>query len=477
MHRRILFILLSAAALSLQAAAVEKKNGDTGANLLEKTSQAFTQIAKKAMPCTVYIKAQIQPSGQQYPNPFDQFQDDFFKRFFGGNQNPFPQQQQPQQAAGSGFIIRSDGFIVTNFHVVKDATQISVMLNDGREFPATVKGTDPRTDLAVLKIDEKDLPFLSFGDSDDLQIGEWVVAIGNPFGLEGTLTVGVVSAKGRQDLGIASYEDFIQTDAAINPGNSGGPLLNLQGDVIGVNTAISSNSGGYMGIGFAIPSKMVQNVIDQIIDGGSVKRAYLGIVLQPVDKELADALGLDKQDGVLISEVIKDSPAQKAGLMQGDIVLSYNDKPIKSVAKLRNDIALMNPGSVLKLRILRNQKQMDIAISLGTQNENEVITGEVIQKIGLELENLTPELAARLGYSSDTDGVVISKVKPSSPAAAAGLRPGFLITGVAVNWNNQKRVKNLTEFDAAMKDLGDKKHVILIIRHQNFQRYYTIKIN
>src|SRR3990167_4315185 len=205
MHR-MLFIVLSAAALSLQAAAVEKKTNDTGANLLEKTSQAFTQIAKKAMPCTVYIKAQIQPSGQQYPNPFDQFQDDFFKRFFGG-QAPLQQQQQPQQAAGSGFIIRSDGFIVTNFHVVKDATQISVMLNDGREFPATIKGTDPRTDLAVLKIDEKDLPFLNFGDSDDLEVGEWVVAIGNPFGLEGTLTVGVVSAKGRQDLGIASYED------------------------------------------------------------------------------------------------------------------------------------------------------------------------------------------------------------------------------------------------------------------------------
>ena len=475
MHR-MLFIVLSAAALSLQAAAVEKKTNDTGANLLEKTSQAFTQIAKKAMPCTVYIKAQIQPSGQQYPNPFDQFQDDFFKRFFGG-QAPLQQQQQPQQAAGSGFIIRSDGFIVTNFHVVKDATQISVMLNDGREFPATIKGTDPRTDLAVLKIDEKDLPFLNFGDSDDLEVGEWVVAIGNPFGLEGTLTVGVVSAKGRQDLGIASYEDFIQTDAAINPGNSGGPLLNLQSEVIGVNTAISSNSGGYMGIGFAIPSKMAHNVIEQILDGGTVQRAYLGIVLQPVDKELADALGLDKQDGVLISEVMKDSPAQKAGLVQGDIVLSYNDKPIKSVSKFRNDIALMHPGATLKLRILRNQKQLDISVSLGAQNENEVVTAEVVQKIGLELENLTPELAGRLGYPSDTDGVVISKVKPNSPAAMAGLRPGFLITGVAVNWNNQKRVKNLTEFDAAMKDLGDKKHVIFIVRHQNFQRYYTIKIN
>ncbi|MDE3045435.1 MAG: Do family serine endopeptidase [Verrucomicrobiota bacterium] len=472
---RFLLILLSSLALSLQAAVADMKKGaDAGTNLLEQTSQAFTQIAKKAMPCTVFIKAQVQTAAPQYsPDPF---QDDFFRRFFG--QNPFQNQQpQQQQAAGSGFIIRQDGYIVTNFHVVKDATQISVMLNDGREYPAVIKGTDPRTDLAVLKIDEKNLPFLEFGDSDDLQVGEWVVAIGNPFGLEGTLTVGVVSAKGRQDLGIASYEDFIQTDAAINPGNSGGPLLNLQNQVIGVNTAIVGNTGGYMGIGFAIPSRMVQNVIEQILDGGTVKRAYLGIVLQPVDKELADALSLDKQDGILVSEVVKDSPAQQAGVLQGDIILSYNDKPVKNVAKFRNEVALMTPGSTIKLRVLRNQKQMDISVTLGSQNENEVITGEVLSKIGLELENLTPELSARLGYTSDTEGVVISKIKPGSPAAMAGLRAGFLITGVAINGTNQKRVKNLAEFDNAMKDLGDKKHIILIVRHQNFQRYYTIKIN
>jgi len=458
-------------------AANGNKGAEAGASLLEQTSQAFTQVAKKAMPSTVFIKAEVLPEQCQQPQ-LDPFQDDFFRKFFGG-QSPFgqPQQPQTQQSSGSGFLIRPDGYIVTNNHVVKDATKITVLLNDGREFTASVKGTDPRTDLAVLKIEEKNLPYIQFGSSDELQVGEWVIAIGNPFGLEASLTVGVVSAKGRQDLGIASFEDFIQTDAAINPGNSGGPLLNLQGDVIGVNTAIMSRSGGYMGIGLSIPSKMAQNVVDQIIDGGTVKRAYLGIVLQPVDKELADAAGLEKQEGILIAEVIKDSPAQKAGLQQGDIILSYNDKPAKNVTKFRNDVALMTPSTDIKLKIMRNNKMMSLTVSLGTQSDDEVATAEIVQKIGIEIENLTPEMASKIGVSGDTQGVVITKVKAGSPAALAGLRPGCVITGVAVNWNNQKKIANLPEFDDAMKELGDKKHIILIVRHQNFQRYYTIKVN
>lgn len=447
-------------------------------NVLEQISEAFTELASKVMPATVSIKC-IATVQQENTNPLDMFGDDFFKRFFGQNPNFYQQPQQPQQqtCGGSGFIISSDGYIVTNNHVVNNATQVTVTLNDGREFEATVKGSDARTDLAVIKINEKNLPYLTFGDSDLLKVGEWVVAAGNPFGLEGTITKGIVSAKGRQDLGIATYEDFIQTDAAINPGNSGGPLINVRGEVIGVNTAIFTRSGGYMGIGLAIPSKMVQPVIDQILDKGTVKRAYLGIVLQPVDKELCDALNLDKQEGILISDVVKDSPAYDAGLQQGDIIISYNDKPVKNVNKFRNDVAMMSPGTVIKLKILRKGKMQTIQVTLGTQNEGEAITAELTQKLGIELENLTPELSGKLGYTSDTTGVVISKIKPGSPAALAGLRNGFLITGVALDWNNQKPVKNITEFDAAMEQLGDKKYVILIVRHQNFQRYYTIKLN
>ncbi|HSX25469.1 MAG TPA: Do family serine endopeptidase [Chlamydiales bacterium] len=472
--------MLAIAASGFSAEAKNKGKATSAINLLEETSQAFTQIAEKAMPATVFIKTQISVPQQDFMNPFDMFGDDFFRRFFQ-QQQPFQGQpgQPPQQqlSGGSGFLVSADGFIVTNNHVIKDAAQITVTLGDGKEYPATVKGSDPRTDLAVIKIEEKNLPYLSFGDSDVLKIGEWVVAIGNPFGLEATLTVGVVSAKGRQDLGIASYEDFIQTDAAINPGNSGGPLLNLQGQLIGVNTAIFSRSGGYMGIGLAIPSKMAQNVVDQIVNNGIVKRAYLGILLQPMDKELSDAMGLEKQEGILISDVVKDSPAAKAGLLQGDVVLQYNDKPVKNVAKFRNDIALMNPNTPIKLKILRNSKPMTLSVTLGSQSEGEVIAGELPQKLGIELENLTPEWSSKLGFASEVAGVVISKVKPGAPAALAGLRPGYLITGVAVDWSNQKPVHNTAEFESALKELGDKKHIILIARYQNYQRYYTIKLN
>lgn len=460
--------------------ALPVSGSSSAVNLLEQTSQAFTRIAEQAMPATVFIKAetaQAQPQ-EQLLNPLDMFGDDFFRRFFGGQQ-PFnqlqPQQPQMQAAFGSGFLITEDGYVVTNNHVIKDGTNITVTLNDGREYPAVLKGADPRTDLALLKIEGKNLPFLNFGDSDSLKIGEWVVAIGNPFGIGATLTAGIVSAKGRQDLGIASYEDFIQTDAAINPGNSGGPLFNLQGEVIGVNTAIYTRSGGYMGIGLSIPSRMAQNVIDQIMENGVVKRAYLGIVLQPVDKELASALELENQEGVLISEVVKGSPAAKAGLQQGDIILQYNGKPVKTVTKLRNEIAMMNPGSEIKLQILRNHAKMLVSAPLGSL-EGEVISAELIQKLGIDIENLSPEIAARLGYNGLTDGIAITRVKPGSPAAMAGLRSGFLITGVAVNWNNQKSVKNTSEFEEALKELGDKKHIILIVRHQNFQRYYTVKL-
>lgn len=445
-------------------------------SLLEQTSHAFTQIAEKAMPATVYIKAEFRQQAQE-ANPLDLFQEDFFRRFFGGNpfQTPQQPQNQPQIAGGSGFLITSDGFVVTNNHVIKDASSITVTLNDGREYSASIRGTDPRTDLALLKIEETELPFLTFGDSDSLKIGELAVAIGNPFGIGATLTTGVISAKGRQDLGIASYEDFIQTDAAINPGNSGGPLLNIHGEVIGVNTAIYTRSGGYMGIGLSIPSRMAQNVIEQIFDSGAVKRGYLGIILQPVDKDLAEALNLDNQEGALVSDVVKGSAASKAGLQPGDIILESNHKPVKSVSKLRNEIGMMNPSTQINLLVLRDGEKVSIDATLGSL-EGETLSAELLQKLGLELENLNPELAAKLGYSNTTEGIVITKVKAGSPAAQAGLRSGFLITGVAINWNQQKSVNTITALEEALKDIGDKKHLILIVRHQNFQRYYTVKL-
>lgn len=476
MTKRLTIVFLGAFALATAALTAAPSQAAKGTTILEQMSDAFSELSDKAKPATVAIKCIISAGQQEFANPFDMFGDDMLKRFFG-QQFPQPQQPQQQTAGGSGFLVSSDGYIVTNNHVIKDATQVTVILNDGREYEAVVKGSDSRTDLAVLKIEEKELPFLTFADSDTLKAGEWVVAVGNPFGLEGTITKGIVSAKGRQDLGIAPYEDFIQTDAAINPGNSGGPLLNVRGEVVGVNTAIFSRSGGYMGIGLAIPSKMVQPVIDQIMEKGTVKRAYLGILLQPIDKELCDALDLDKLEGVLISDIVKESPAAEAGLQQGDIILQYNEKTAKNINKFRNDIAMMTPGSTVHLKILRNNKPQSLTVMLGSQSDGAVISAEMTQKLGIDLENLTPETAAKLGYSTDVTGVIISKVKPGSPAAMAGLRPNYVITGVAIDWNNQKPVKNINEFDTALQQLGDKKYIILIVRHQNFQRYYTIKVN
>lgn len=466
---------------------------DDNTDYLEKTSQAFTKIAKKATPAALFIKSEMAPQQQpgggffghapghgQGGSPFDLFNDEFFRRFFGTPPTQNHAQPQPQVSGGSGFLVTSDGYILTNYHVVKDAEKITAVLNDGREFDATVKGMDPRTDLAVLKIEEEGLPYLSFGDSDHLDIGEWVIAIGYPFALEASLTVGVVSAKGRQDLGITTLEDFIQTDAAINPGNSGGPLLNLKGDVIGINTAIVTRSGGYMGIGFAIPSNLAKHAMDQIIETGIVKRAYLGIILQPIDKELAAAFNLDTNEGVLIAEVVNNSPASKAGLQQGDIILSLNGRTVKNVTKFRNEIALMDPGSSVNLYILRQDNEISLQAILETLSDDEVSSAETFQKLGLDMENLDAipvDALSKLGYSNDMKGVFITKIKPNSPADLACLRPNVLVTGVVVNLRNQKPVENITEFKEALKEIGNKKYVVLIVRHQNFQKYYTIKLD
>jgi len=454
-----------------------------GKKYLLETSQTFTKIGKSAIPAAVFIKATIKQQ-QQSPfsrnDPFDFFNDEFFQRFFGGPTFKNREQREAQQSRGSGFIVSPNGHILTNHHVVKDTQEIIVVLNDGREYRATVIGADPRTDLAVLKIDEKNLAYLKLGDSDSLEIGEWVIAIGSPFALEASLTVGVVSAKGRQDLGITTLEDFIQTDAAINPGNSGGPLLNLKGEVIGINTAIVSKSGGYMGIGFAIPSSMAKHVVDQIIDTGFVKRAYLGIMLQEVDKDLAEALSLDKNiRGILVSDILKDSPAEKGGLLNGDIIIELNGQKIKNPSKFRNEIAMMTPGTKVKLKVLRNGKVENLTLNLGTLSDNEVSSAEFIQKLGIDVDSLANQslgVLEKLGLKGTDEGALITKVEPNSPAAIAGLRPYYLITGVVVNWKNQKKITNMNELTDALKNVSDKKYVVLIVRHQNYQRYYTIKV-
>ncbi len=444
----------------------------------EQTSKAFTSVAKKAMPAVLFIKVQTcTPEQEEYgganpygQNPFDYFGDDFLNRFFGSPRGSNqPSKPTPQLSQGSGFLVSADGYIMTNAHVVKGADKITVVLNDGREMDATLVGADPHTDIAVIKIEGKDFPYINFGDSEQIDVGEWVVAIGSPFQLEASLTVGVVSARGRQNLRITDLEDFIQTDAAINPGNSGGPLLNLKSEVIGINTAIVSRSGGYMGIGFAIPSNMAKGIMDQLIDKGVVTRGFLGVSLQPIDKDIADAFNLAKPEGALISEVVKDSPADKAGLKQGDIVIEYNQMAVKSLQCFRKDISLMSPGTNITLKVNRKGQILTIPVTLGSASDN-IATDGLVQKIGLEIENLTPEIAKQLGYTIKDDGIVITKVKPGSPAALAGLRPGFIIQAV-----NHRKVTSVSDFNDAVNQMENKR-ILFLIRQGNLTRFYSIKV-
>jgi len=437
--------------------------------LLEQISDGFANIGKKAMPATVFIKAEQKKEVASRFGHADPFHDEFFRRFFGQD----PRQAQPKMASGSGVIVDSEGRILTNNHVIKDADTITVTMHNGKEYEASLLGADPKTDLAILQIEENNLPYLDLGDSDQLQIGHLVLAIGSPFALEATLTHGVVSALKRQDLGITVYDNFIQTDAAINPGNSGGPLLNTKGEVIGINTAIFTHSGGSMGIGFAIPSNIAKHVMDQIITNGSVKRAYLGIMLQPIDKELSEALGLQTPDGVLIAQVLDNSPADKAGLRQGDIVTKIDGEKIKSGAQFRTQVALKAPGTKVELTILRDNKERKIPVVLETNDDDESL--ELIEKLGLAVDNLNPDLAKKLGQAPDTNGVVITKVEPGSSAEKAGLKPYYLITGVMQGWGVVQPIENTQDLTDALKKQADKKHVVLVIRHQNYQRYYTLK--
>lgn len=433
----------------------------------EMTSKAFTGVAKKSIPAVVFIKTETRSA--EFESFNDPYGDEFFERFFGGPQGR--PQQQPQMSQGSGFVISSEGFIMTNAHVVKGAEKIEVVMHNGEVLTATLVGSDPHTDIAIVKVDGKDLPYLKLGDSEALDIGEWVVAIGSPFQLESSLTVGVVSAKGRQNLRISDLEDFIQTDAAINPGNSGGPLLNLKSEVIGINTAIYSRTGGYMGLGFAVPSNMAKHVMDQIINKGSVTRGFLGVTLQPVDKEIAAGFNLEKTEGVLVSDVVKDSPADKAGLKQGDIILEYNGKPVKAYQTFRNDIALMSPDTKVALKVFRKGKMVDITVILGAASDSSTNPGAVSQKLGIDVESLSPDLAKQLGYTHGEEGIVITKVKPGSPGAMAGLRPGFLIMGI-----NHKKITCIADYEAAMSDSTKNKRLLLLVRQGNITKFYSIRM-
>ena len=465
-------------ATSLPAAAMAQPDIKAAKEL----SGAFSQVAKEAMPAVVSIRvektveaagpAMMGPGSPLGPHdPSRQYYDDFFRRFFGGN---LPQKFH-QMGQGSGFIISPDGYILTNNHVVGDADKISVELQDGRKFnDAKLIGTDPDSEVAVIKIPGKDFPVLPMGDSDKLQIADWVIAVGNPFGLAETVTVGVVSALGR-NIPLAEYNDYIQTDAAINPGNSGGPLIDLDGQAIGINTAIFTESGGYMGIGFAIPINMAKAISEQLIKTGKVTRGYLGVLIQDVTPELAQSFGLEKAEGALISQVTEDSPAKAAGLKQGDIILKMDGKDVESSNVLKNEVAMLAPGSKVRFEIFRGGKKQEVTVKIGERpaslgKSTEEATQQSQGHLGMQLQNLTKDLADQLGYAPG-EGVVVTEVVPGSPADSAGIQPGDLIVSV-----DHKDVKSVSEFEKALHAVGKNKKALLLIKHGEYSRYVIIAL-
>ena len=440
------------------------------------TSTTFAPVVQKVMPSVVNIF-----SSRKVKTDYRQMElfneDPLFRRFFGdqfGGRNLIPRERQ-ERSLGSGVIISPDGFIVTNNHVVDDASDIKVSLSDKREFPARVVGTDSKTDLAVLKIEQTGLPALTLAaDSSRVQVGDIVLAIGNPFGVGQTVTMGIVSATGRGGLGIEDYEDFIQTDAAINPGNSGGALVNAEGRLIGISAAILSRSGGNQGIGFAIPVNMARNVTDQIIHGGKVSRAFLGVMIQPVTPDLAKAFKLGKSEGALISDVSANSPAERAGLKAGDVVTKVDDRFVADSRALQLMIGEMAPGRNVRLTVIHDGNERVYPVTLGEQSGNRNEAGDGSKASagraldGVSLEALTPEFARQYGIARNTNGVGVRRVDPDSAAAQAGLEPGDVILEV-----NRQPVSSVEQVHKYVSE-GTTDTTLLFVNHDGRTRYVVI---
>jgi serine protease Do len=474
-----LFVLLF---VPLSAFAEDKNSIAT----LRQMGKAFASIAEKASPAVVGVKTEKVITAEDYPSlrewpfgsPFSPFDDDFFERFFG-YRYPRRENKKPeyrQHAQGSGFIISKDGYILTNNHLVGKAEKVVVKLADDREFAGKIIGADRDSDVAVVKIEAENLPYLEMADSDALEVGEWVIAIGNPFGLSHTVTAGIVSAKGRSGFRVAEFEDFIQTDAAINPGNSGGPLLNLDCKVVGISTAIIG-PGGNIGIGLAIPINLAKNVYTQLIETGKVEHGFLGVTIQDLSPESAEFFELeDTTKGVLISDVTEDSAAEKAGIKPGDVVVEFEGHPVESMNDFRNRVAMKKPGSTVEITVLRDGKRKTLNAELDTWPEGGVTAvagtpSEVREQLGITVQALTDELAKRLGYEG-LSGVVVADVESDSPAERAGIKAGALIMEV-----NRKKINNPKDFSEAVKQASEEGKVLLLIKDDRFTRFVVLRLS
>jgi len=460
-------ILSAAGAASAKEKVISQESIKTLSNL----SKALADVAEVVRPAVVNISTTSIETMEENPHG-DMFNDPFFRHFFGDQfGHPGQKRKYKASALGSGVIVSEDGYILTNNHVVKGAEEIKVILYDKREFKGKVVGTDPRTDLAVVKINAKDLPTLSFGDSGKLKTGDIVLAVGNPFGLNQTITMGIVSAVGRSNIGLADFEDFIQTDAAINPGNSGGALVNGSGELVGINTAIFSTSGGYMGIGFSIPSDMAKAVMDSIIKYGKVIRGWLGVSIQDLTPELAKSLGMKETEGALIAGVVSDSPADKAGLKRGDLVTEMNGKKIIDVTSLRNMVAATAPGTRVDFKIIRNGTEQSITATLGEYKEKQIVKKTEFENAlkGVTVEELTASLRDKLDLPEGLAGVVVTDVGSDSPAQ------GLLQGNDVIQEVDRKPIRSAKEYEEIVSKIGKHDTVLLLIYRDGGSVYLTIQ--
>jgi serine protease Do len=433
--------------------------------------ESFANLADKVKDSVVNISTTQEVEGNPlipFMGPGSPF-GDFFghnlpKEFFGNK----PHGKMKTHALGSGFVIGKEGLIITNNHVVEKATEIKVKLQNEKEYGAKLVGRDPKTDLALIQVEpDKDFPALAvLGNSDALRVGDWVMAVGNPFGLGHTVTTGIISAKSRI-LGAGPYDDFLQTDAAINPGNSGGPLFNMNGQVIGINTAIIAQG---QGLGFAIPVNMAKNLLPQL-KTGKVVRGWLGVMIQDITPQLAESFGLKSAEGVLVSDVVKGSPAEKAGLKQGDVILRFDTKEIENAHKLSQAVAVTAPDTQVKIDIQRNGNAKTVGLTIGTMpsEEQPVVAPKEETSWGMAVQELTPQLAQQLGLEPVATGVVISNIKDGSPAAEAGLQPGDLISEV-----NRTAIKNLNDYQQALKQVKNGENLLLLIKRGGGALYVVL---
>ena len=447
------------------------------ADVVESVSPAVVNImvskVEQAAPTAFQGQGQGQGRGPRGQTPFD----DFFGRFFDmPNQ---PQRERRSEGQGSGFLIDPSGFIVTNNHVAGDAEQITVTMQDGRKFDAKLVGHDAKTDLALVKIEGANLPYVAFGDSDRARVGDWVVAIGNPFGLGGTATAGIISARGR-DIQSGPYDDYLQLDAPINFGNSGGPVFNVSGEVIGVNTAIFSPNGGNIGIGFAIPANQAKSIVASLKENGSVERGWLGVQIQSLDEELAASLGLKEQRGALVAEVVSEGPAAKAGVLAGDVITRFNGKEVDSARTLSRVVAEAPPSKPAKVTVWRDGRNRDLTVELGEAAQSERVASadpnggaQGGAALGLTLRALSDEDRSQLGLPAGADGALVVAVEPDSSAAEKGIRPGDVITRV-----NQQKVSSVSDAVSALntaKKLDSR--ALLLVRRGDSQRFVALSFS